>query len=160
VADLTRFPTCNGRRSGPLGLKISGSRGVALARPRTLIPITGPLCPGKDHINRATVAAGTDQPIAPIKNACCFPVPFSKVRGIWFDLMAAIPAPHNQPHAGRGGIAQRHRRAGRRVLPPLSALRVVSAWLSLAAAHIASVAVATVRVPAPVGSWRGSLSGS
>jgi hypothetical protein len=32
--------------------------------------------------------------------------------GIGLDLMAAIPVPHDQPHPGRGGIAERHRRAG------------------------------------------------
>ena len=27
-------------------------------------------------------------------------------------MMLAIEAPHDQPHPGRGGVAERHRRAG------------------------------------------------
>jgi hypothetical protein len=42
-------------------------------------------------------------------------------------LMLAVLAPHDQPHASRGSIAQRHRRTGQRFLPPLSALHGVSA---------------------------------
>lgn len=68
---------------------------------------------------------------------------------IGLDLMLAILAPHDQPHTGRGCVAERHRRARHRFLAPLSARRVVSAWPSLAVAHIASAAEATARAPPP-----------
>jgi len=32
--------------------------------------------------------------------------------GIGLDLVATIPAPYDEPHAGRGGTAERHRRPG------------------------------------------------
>jgi hypothetical protein len=64
-------------------------------------------------------------------------------------LMLASFAPDDQPHAGRGCVAERHWRARHRFLAPLSSRRVVSAWLSLAVAHNASAAEATARAPHP-----------
>jgi hypothetical protein len=50
--------------------------------------------------------------LAPINNWRSGTVPPSHLGGIGLDLMAAISAPHDQPHVSRSGVGKRHRRAG------------------------------------------------
>ena len=66
---------------------------IAIAISAALIPIAASPCPGKHHIDRAAIAAGTDKPHAPIDNARRVTVSSSEVRGIGFDLVAAQGAP-------------------------------------------------------------------
>ena len=70
------------------------------------------LGPSDDHIDLPTTAPGTDEPIAPIKNAgpgAELPGHLGRVR---LDLMAARLAPHDQPHLGVRCVAERHWRTG------------------------------------------------
>src|ERR1700737_1783678 len=69
---------------------------IAIARSAALIPIAASPCPGEHHIDRMAIAAGTDKPRAPIDNARHVTVSSSEVRGIGFDLVAAVPAPHDK----------------------------------------------------------------
>jgi hypothetical protein len=71
-----------------------------------------PLGPCDDHIDRSAPTARAHEPIAPIKNASPSAIFPGHLGGIGLDLVATTPAPHDQPHAGCGGVAQRHRRAG------------------------------------------------
>jgi len=59
-------------------------------------------------------ALGADQPLSPIGHRRFGAVLLGHLGGIGLDLMAAILAPNDQPDAGGGSIAERHRRAGRR----------------------------------------------
>jgi hypothetical protein len=97
---------------------------------------------------RPNDAAGAHKPLSPIENARHITIASSEVRGIWFDLMAAIPAPHDEANTGGDHTAESHRRTRQRFRPPISVRRGVSAWLSLAVAHNASAVAATARAPA------------
>ena len=73
---------------------------IAIARSAALIPIAASPRPGKHHIHQAAIAAGTDEPRALIDNARRVTVSSSEVRGIGFDLVAAVPAPHDEANTG------------------------------------------------------------
>jgi hypothetical protein len=64
-----------------------------------------------DHIDLTAAAAGADQPLSPIGHLRCRAVPLGHLGGVGLDLMPAIFAPNDQPDAGGGSIAERHRRA-------------------------------------------------
>ena len=70
-----------------------------------------PLRSGHHHIDLPAAAAGTDQPLAPIEHGRFGAVPGSHLGGVGLDLMLAFLAPDDQPDLGRGGDAERHRRA-------------------------------------------------
>jgi hypothetical protein len=101
---------------------------------------TPPLAPGHHHIDVAAAAPGADKPIAPIGNACLGAVPLGHLRRVGLGPVTARLAPDHKSDTGRSRIAQCHRRTWRRLLPPLRARRVVSAWLAPAVVHIASAA--------------------
>jgi hypothetical protein len=71
-----------------------------------------PLCPAYHHIDLPTTAVGTDQALAPFEDGGFGAVSSSHFGGVGLHLVAAFPAPYDQPHTGRAGSAQRHRRAG------------------------------------------------
>jgi len=70
-----------------------------------------PLGSAYHHIDLAAAAAGTDQPLAPIEHGRFGAVPLGHLGRIGLYLMPAILAPNDQPDAGRGSVAERHRRA-------------------------------------------------
>jgi hypothetical protein len=51
--------------------------------------------------------------IAPIRYRRLGPLALGHLRCFRLDLVATIPAPHDQPRTGSRGVAQRHRRPGR-----------------------------------------------
>jgi hypothetical protein len=65
--------------------------------------------PAHHHIDLPAAATGADQPFAPIEDGRFGAVPSSHFGGIGFDPMLAFPAPHDQPDAGGGRVAERHR---------------------------------------------------
>jgi hypothetical protein len=48
--------------------------------------------------------------------------------GMGLDLMAAIVAPHDQPHLGRSGSAKRDRRVGLGFHPPRHMVIILTDW--------------------------------
>ena len=70
-----------------------------------------PLGPAHHHIDPPAPASGTDQPLAPVEHGRFGAVPRSHLGGIGLNLMLAFLAPDDQPDAGGGSIAERHRRA-------------------------------------------------
>ena len=83
-----------------------GVRSIAAAT-----PVLPPLA-RHNHIDLTAAAAGVDQPVAPIEHGGPGAVPSRHFGGIRLDLMLAFLAPDDQPDAGGGSIAERHRRAG------------------------------------------------
>jgi hypothetical protein len=65
-----------------------------------------------NHIDFAAAAFGADQPLTPIGHRHFGTVPSSHLGGIGLDLMLAFSAPNDQPDAGGGSVAERHRWAG------------------------------------------------
>ena len=59
-------------------------------------------------------ALGADQPLSPIGHRRFGAVPLGHFAGVGLDLVLTVLAPDDQPDAGGGSIAERHRRAGRR----------------------------------------------
>jgi hypothetical protein len=60
-----------------------------------------------------TAAAwGADQPLSPIGHSRFGAVPLGHLGRVGLDVMLAFLAPNDQPDAGGGSIAERHRRAG------------------------------------------------
>jgi hypothetical protein len=78
---------------------------------------------GHHHIDGATPATGTDEPLTPIGNGNVGAVSFGHFGGIRFDLMSAFPGTRRSRVAPRRGgtirsdehgsrsVPQRHRRA-------------------------------------------------
>jgi hypothetical protein len=54
---------------------------------------------------------GADEPLTPIGHSRFGAVPLGHLGGIGLDLMLAFLAPNDQPDAGGGSVAERHRRA-------------------------------------------------
>jgi hypothetical protein len=88
------------------------------SRPARAAPVSSaqlpPPGPADDHVDIAAAAAGAHEPRLPVKQGGLRAIAGGVLGGIRLDLVAAIPAPHDEPHAGRGGSAERHRRAGLR----------------------------------------------
>jgi len=85
-------------------------------RVRALL-VLPPLGPRHHHVNVAATAPGADEPLSPLGNGGLGPVLLGQLGGIGLDLVTARLAPHDQPHASRGGIAERHRWPGLRSHP-------------------------------------------
>jgi hypothetical protein len=113
-----------GRDWGPLGPASVG----ATTRDEQWTVCRDMICGGskgpRAHFTRATCpcsppyrAAGCrvrNRPaLVPIEHGRFGAVPGSHLGGIGLELMLAFLAPHDQPHAGRGGSPERHRRRGR-----------------------------------------------
>jgi hypothetical protein len=62
-------------------------------------------------IHLPAAAFGADQPLAPIGHGRFGAVPLGHLGRVGLDLMAAILTPDDQPDAGGGSVAERHRRA-------------------------------------------------
>jgi hypothetical protein len=58
------------------------------------------------HVDLTAAAPGTPEPIAPGEHAGLGAVPVGHLGRIGLDLMPTCPAPNDQPHAGRGGVAE------------------------------------------------------
>jgi hypothetical protein len=71
-----------------------------------------PFGPAYHHVDLAAAAAGANEPRLPVKHGRLRAIAGGVLGRIGFNLMAAIPAPYDEPHAGRGSTAERHRRAG------------------------------------------------
>jgi hypothetical protein len=65
-----------------------------------------------DHVDLTAAALGADQPLSPIRHGGFGAAPLGHFGRVGLNLMRAILAPDNQPDAGGGSIAERHRRAG------------------------------------------------
>jgi hypothetical protein len=65
-----------------------------------------------DHIDLTAAALGADQPLSPIGHRRFGAVSLGHFGRVGLNLVAAILAPNDQPDAGGGCIAERHRRAG------------------------------------------------
>jgi hypothetical protein len=83
-----------------------GPKWIQGAAPRLL-----PLRPGHDHIGLPSAAAGTEEPLAPVEDAGVAAVTLRHLCRVGLYLMLARLAPHDKPDLGRGGYAERHRRA-------------------------------------------------
>jgi hypothetical protein len=70
-----------------------------------------PLGSGDDHVDLSASASGTNEPLAPIEHGRVRTVSGNHLDGVRLDLVAARLAPHDQPDAGRGRVAERHWRA-------------------------------------------------
>jgi hypothetical protein len=77
-----------------------------------------PLGPGHHHVDVAAAAGRADEPLAPLRNRHVGAILLRHLGGVGLDLMAARLAPHDQPHAGRSRVAERHRRPGSRFHQP------------------------------------------
>jgi hypothetical protein len=64
-------------------------------------PLGAPFGSRNDHVDRPAAAAGTDEPVAPIKHRRFGAVAFGELTGVGLDLMLAITAPDDEPDAGR-----------------------------------------------------------
>jgi hypothetical protein len=113
-------------------LTVTGRLGTPAHGPLALPP----LCAGHHHVDIAAAAVRAHQPIAPLGNGCLGAVSSGDLRRIRLGPVAARLAPGYKSDAGRSSVAEGHRWAGWGLLPPLSARRVVSAWLSSAVVHI------------------------
>jgi hypothetical protein len=76
-------------------------------RPRSARVALSPLGSSDDHIHLPAAAPGTHKPVAPIENRRVRAVSNSHFSGVRLDLMAAPPAPHDQPPLGFRCIAER-----------------------------------------------------
>lgn|SRR5271165_360558 len=104
-ARLARLPTCGRIWAGDAADHVrSGGAGA------TEVTLS-PLCPAHYHVDLTAAAPGADQLSAPVENSDLGAVAACMITGVGLDLMPAISAPDDQPHAGRSGVAQRHRRA-------------------------------------------------
>ena len=74
---------------------------------RFLLP---PLGPGDDHVDIVRSALPADKPLAPVGDGCISTIALRLCRGIGLDLMAAIEAPHDEPHTCLRVAAKCHRR--------------------------------------------------
>jgi hypothetical protein len=54
-------------------------------------------------------ALAAQKPPVPVGNTHLGAVALGHFGGIGLDLAAAVEAPHDQPHMGRSGVAERHR---------------------------------------------------
>jgi hypothetical protein len=72
-----------------------------------------PLGPAHNHIDLVAPALGADEPPAPINNGGLGPVALGHLGRIRLRLILAISAPHDEPDASFGRVAERHRRARR-----------------------------------------------
>jgi hypothetical protein len=61
--------------------------------------------------DETTAAPRTDQPLAPIEDGRFGAIPGSHLGRVGLDLVPAFLTPHDEPHAGRSGGPERHRRA-------------------------------------------------
>jgi hypothetical protein len=100
---------------------------------------------------------GTYEPVAPIQNARRIAVWSGEIRGIGFDLVAAIPAPHDEANTAAAATPRVIGGPGSN-FTGLSAPRAVSVLPSPAVARIASAAEATARAPAPAGFVTATIS--
>jgi hypothetical protein len=84
------------------------------------LSVAVPLSPRSayDHIDLTAAALGADQPGAPIEHRRCRAVPLGHLGRVGLNLMPAILAPDDQPDAGGGSVAERHRRAVLGFHPP------------------------------------------
>jgi hypothetical protein len=73
-----------------------------------------PRGPGHHHVDVAAAAPGAYEPLAPFENAGRGAISLGHLGSIRLDLVAAIAAPHDQAHASRSRVSERHRRAGAR----------------------------------------------
>jgi hypothetical protein len=89
-----------------------------LCQSRILQPALSLLGSAYDHIDLTAAAFRADQPLAPIGHGRFGTVPLSHLGRVGLDLMLAFPAPNDQPDAGGGSIAERHRRYFDRNLLP------------------------------------------
>ena len=80
------------------------------------------------------LATGTDEPLTPIGNRRLGAVSARHFGRIKLNLMAAIPAPHDEAKMGSRRVPERHRRAGvgfhllSSPIPPLARRLVMSEW--------------------------------
>jgi hypothetical protein len=57
-------------------------------------------------------AAGAYEPGAPIEHRGCHAISLGHLAGVGLDLVLTVLAPHDQPDAGGGSVAECHRRTG------------------------------------------------
>ena len=92
----------------------SATRGERHALSAAPLGLTTRLGPCDDHIYRTAPAARTHEPIAPIENAGAGAILPGHLGGVGLDLVAARLTPHDESHASRSRVAERHRRPGLR----------------------------------------------
>jgi hypothetical protein len=100
------------------------------SRPARAAPVSSaqlpPPGPADDHVDIAAAAAGAHEPRLPVKQGGLRAIAGGVLGGIRLDLVAAIPAPYNEPHASRGSPTERHREAGLGFHPRRRLLAVVA----------------------------------
>jgi hypothetical protein len=74
-----------------------------------------PALSGHHEIDPTATALRAHQSLAPIRHRCLGAVALGHFRCVGLDLVATIPAPHDQPHMRRCGIAERHWRTAVRL---------------------------------------------
>jgi hypothetical protein len=67
---------------------------------------------GDDEIDLPAAALATHQPLVPVGDGRLGAVALGQRGRVGLDLVPAIAAPHDEPHMGRGGAAERRRRPG------------------------------------------------
>jgi len=89
--------------------RFGSSSGDGVRMPAVALP---PLRPGHHHIDPPAVAAGTDQPLAPIEHLCAGAITLGELGGVRLNLQTPALAPHDKPRLGLRRTVERHRRAG------------------------------------------------
>lgn len=70
-----------------------------------------PLGAAHNHFNSSRIALAVYPPGVPIRDGRLRTVILGHLGRIGLNLMPTIEAPNDEPHAGRGGVAEGHRRA-------------------------------------------------
>jgi hypothetical protein len=70
--------------------------------------------PGQHEVDLPPVAMRTDEPLGPVANRRFGAIALGLLGSIRFDLVPTIPAPHDDPGAGRRSAAERRGWAGMR----------------------------------------------
>jgi hypothetical protein len=96
------------RAGGARARSESGQRALGLRQPGFLLP---PLA-RRHEIDLPPAAPRAHKPSVPLEDARLGAVAAGELGWIRLDPVLAAPAPYDEADAGRGGAAQRHRRAG------------------------------------------------
>jgi hypothetical protein len=78
---------------------------------------------GHNHVDLSAAALRTHKPRTPFEDGHLRAVSPGLLSRIGLDLTPTCPTPDDQPHVGRGGVAEGHRRTGlgfHLAAPPLS----------------------------------------